>query len=68
MCKELKLIGYLANYQLTQTQYSALFYTNVSILDKLPNYEMKEINLFDDFPINTTYPKIYAKIQKNYKG
>lgn len=41
-CKELKLMGFLANYNLNPTQYSALFYADIQKLDKLPNFEMKE--------------------------
>lgn len=67
ICKELKLVGFLANYNLNPTQYSALFYADIQKLDKLPNFEMKEVCLFNDFPLNTTYPETYLKIQKIIK-
>jgi len=31
----------------------------------LPDFEMKEIALFQDFPRNTTYPEIYTKLLKS---
>ena len=67
-CKDLKLMGFLANYNRDPIQYSALFYADIENLDKLPNYEMKEVCLFDAMPSNTTYPEIYSKIQKLVKN
>jgi 8-oxo-dGTP diphosphatase len=38
--------------------FGQLFYSEVEILDKLPDFEIKEINLFDDIPNDLTYPLI----------
>lgn len=64
----LKLLGYVANYKMNPTQYSALYYAEVCKIDKLPNFEMKEVCLFDTFPENTTYPDVYSKIIKILKS
>lgn len=61
--KNMKCLGFLANYSLSPIQYAALFFANIDILDPLPNYEMEEICLFDDFPDNITYPETYKKIR-----
>ncbi len=64
ICDEFKLLGYLANYNMSPIQYSALFYANINKLESLPNYEMAEIKLFEKFPNNTTYPDVYERILK----
>lgn len=64
ICDKFEILGYLANYNMSPFQYSALLYARIYKLETLPNYEMSEIKLFDNFPINTTYPETYTKILK----
>ncbi|QUH21226.1 NUDIX hydrolase [Alkaliphilus sp. B6464] len=44
--------------------FEQLFYANITYLDKLPNYEISEINLFDTNPENLTYPLIQPHLFK----
>lgn len=39
--------------------YGRLFYVYTEKLGKLPDYEIEEVKLFDDFPENNTYPEAY---------
>lgn len=45
-----------------RSTYDRLYYASVERLGELPQYEMAEIRLFDDFPENCTYPHIYKII------
>jgi len=38
--------------------FGELFYSEVKTLDKLPNYEINQIKLFDNIPNDLTYPSI----------
>lgn len=38
--------------------FGALFYSEVEMLDKLPDFEINEIKLLDDVPNDLTYPLI----------
>ena len=32
-------------------------------MEKLPDFEIKEVKLFEEIPNNVTYPEIYEKIR-----
>ncbi len=42
--------------------YGRLFYICAEKLGELPGYEIEEVRLFDAFPENSTYPKIYETL------
>lgn len=44
--------------------FGALFYAEVEDLDKLPDYEIGEIKLFEDIPKELTYPRIQPFLHK----
>ena len=44
--------------------FGALFYSEVETLDKLPDFEINEIKLFDDVPNDLTYPLIQPFLHK----
>ena len=44
--------------------FGALFYSEVETLDKLPDFEINEIKLFDDIPNDLTYPLIQPFLHK----
>ncbi len=44
--------------------FGALFYSDVETLDKLPNFEISEIKLFDEIPNDLTYPLIQPFLHK----
>ena len=44
------------------SSYGRLFYIDAEELGELPGYEIAEVRLFDDFPVNSTYPQIYEKL------
>lgn len=39
--------------------FGQLFYAEIKTLDKLPNYEIREIKLFNNIPEDLTYPLIH---------
>lgn len=41
-----------------------LFYAEIETLDKLPNYEIREIKLFNNIPEDLTYPLIQPYLHK----
>lgn len=44
--------------------FGQLFYSEVETLDKLPDFEIKEIKLFNDIPDDLTYPFIQPFLHK----
>ena len=44
--------------------FGQIFYSEVETLDKLPNYEIKEIKLFNNIPDDLTYPLIQPFLYK----
>jgi len=44
--------------------FGQLFYSDITYLGELPNYEISEINLFDTIPKNLTYPLIQPYLFK----
>jgi 8-oxo-dGTP diphosphatase len=48
--------------------YGQLYYSEVETLDKLPNFEIKEIKLFNIIPDNLTYPLIQPFLHKKVLG
>ena len=66
LVKDIKLMGYLSKVINTDKprQYAAVFIADIDKIENLPNYEMKEIALMDEFPENTTYPETYNKLLK----
>lgn len=47
--------------------YALLCYANIKKFEKLPNFEMEEIGLFEDEPDNLTYPDTYHLFFKTVK-
>lgn len=45
--------------------FGILFKSEIIKINKLPNFEIKEIRFFDELPQNVTYPEIYKEILKN---
>jgi 8-oxo-dGTP diphosphatase len=48
--------------------YGRLFYANAEELGELPDYEIAQVRLFDDFPVNSTYPEIYDTLITQIKA
>ena len=44
-----------------------MFEGQVTKIDKLPDFEIEEVGLFDEIPKNVTYPEIYDKILNTNK-
>jgi len=42
--------------------YGVLFMAGIGKLGDLPDFEMEEVRLFDELPVELTYPKIQAKL------
>ena len=64
----------ICNYSVTNnniTTYGRLYLSKVRELNMLPDFEIKEIKLFDELPDNLTYPKIqpylYEKVKSLFK-
>ena len=47
--------------------YALLCYANIKKFEKLPNFEMEEIGLFEEEPDNLTYPDTYHLFFKTVK-
>lgn len=47
-----------------KTVFGILFKGEITKMNKLPNFEIKEVKLFDELPENVTYPEIYKEILK----
>ena len=41
-----------------------MFKSTINTIEKLPNFEIKELGFFDVLPKDVTYPEIYAEILK----
>lgn len=57
----------MCDYSVTRegkTSYGRLFYSEIEELSKLPNSEIEELKLFDDIPIDLTYPAIQPLLHK----
>lgn len=52
-------LGYYSFISNNITSYGGVFFANIKEIKSLPNFEMKEVKLFEKFPSNTTYPQIY---------
>lgn len=48
--------------------YGKLFSAEIIKLGPLPDYEISEVRLFDDIPVNLTYPQIQPEFISWYKG
>lgn len=62
----------ICDYSVTRnkiTTYGRLYFCQVKELDILPNFEIKEIRLFDKLPENLTYseiqPYLFEKVKSN---
>ena len=64
IAKNIQLVGYLSKNVNNSRQYAAVFVVEVDKIEQLPNYEMSEIILLKEFPLNTTYPETYSKLLK----
>lgn len=49
------------------SSYGLLCYANIKKIDKLPDFEMEDIGLFDEEPDNLTYPDTYHLFFKTVK-
>lgn len=45
--------------------FSIMYKGTITKMDKLPDFEIEEIEFFDELPKNVTYPEIYEKILKD---
>lgn len=45
--------------------FSIMYKGTITKMDKLPDFEIEEIEFFDELPQNVTYPEIYEKILKD---
>lgn len=45
--------------------FSIMYKGTITKIDKLPDFEIEEIEFFDELPKNVTYPEIYEKILKD---
>jgi len=61
---KINLIGYYSFVSNNKRNYGAVFSCDVISFDNLPNYEMREMCLMDEFPLNTTYPLTYKRLLK----
>ena len=50
------------------TTYGRLYFSHIKELDKLPNFEIKEIKLFDELPESLTYPEIQPYLFEKVKS
>lgn len=48
--------------------YGKLCFAEIKKLDKLPNFEMKEIGFFDEMPDNLTYPETHTLFFETVKN
>ncbi|MBR1984625.1 MAG: NUDIX domain-containing protein [Clostridia bacterium] len=48
--------------------YGKLCFAKIKTLEKLPNFEMKEIGFFDDIPNNLTYPETHTLFFETVKN
>lgn len=48
--------------------FGMLFFANISIFDKLPEFEMEKIELFLDLPAELTYPQIQPMLFDKVKS
>lgn len=67
IAKEINLIGYYSLTSIKEKKYGAIYTANVETIDVLPNFEMKEVKMFNSFPEETTYPYVYKKLLKEIK-
>jgi len=68
IAKDIEKIGYYSIYsQKNDKKFGTVYIAKILKLDKLPNFEMREINFFDEFPFDTTYPNVYKKLLKEIK-
>ena len=63
--KRLKVVAYIMQKNDFESKHGAIYFADIKELKKLPEYEMSEIRLFDEFPKNTTYTETYEKIFKS---
>ena len=45
--------------------FAILFKSNITKINNLPDFEIKEVKFFDELPKNVTYPEIYKEILEN---
>ena len=61
---ELKQISLYSMEEDGKIKYGMLFFAEVYDVEKLPNYEMEKIFLFEKLPSNLRYPEIYKELLK----
>ena len=61
----------ICDYSVTRNNipsYGRLFFSKIEELDTLPDYEIKEVKLFDEIPDNLTYPEIQPYLFEKVKS
>ncbi|OGO79290.1 MAG: hypothetical protein A2Y23_06660 [Clostridiales bacterium GWB2_37_7] len=51
------ICDYSANLEV-DTRYGRLFYAVISEFGELPQYEIEEVKMFDEYPVELTYPEV----------
>ena len=49
------------------TIFSIMYKAEITKMENLPNFEIKQVNFFEKMPNNVTYPEIYAEIFKKVR-
>lgn len=62
IAKGLKFIKYYSIEKNKEKSYGAILFADIEKIESLPNFEMEEIKLFDNFPKDTTYTEVYNSI------
>ena len=47
--------------------FSIMYKAEITKMENLPNFEMKQVNFFEKIPNNVTYPEIYEEIFKRVR-
>lgn len=47
--------------------FSIMYKAEITKMEQLPNFEIKQVDFFEKIPVNVTYPEIYAEIFKKVR-
>ena len=50
-----------------KTIFSIMYKAEITKMENLPNFEIKQVGFFEKMPTNVTYPEIYAEIFKKVR-
>lgn len=64
IAESIEKLGYYSFSNNGEIAYGVVFFAKIKEIKPLPNFEIKEVKLFDEFPNNTTYPAIYQNLLK----